>query len=416
MIRNCVVLICIITAVSSAQISKVNFGNYYGDITEMSVFGNNVYVNDTYGFSQLSKNGALTFSYLYQPATLSERRRVQRLDSNHYLLLTYGDTTIKLKRSIDGGLTWKTELDTTKTMLAGYILHSFFNGSEGIITRFANFMKTSDSCLTWVQGVPNSNTNTPEIRLIRTNRDSLVCLGVGNISNGGFYFSKDRGITWPYSFTFSTSTLQWGNVPADFLFVNKDSILGLSENGGLAKTTNGGATWSYCRVPITNTRGIFRKNSNEIYVTGSDTLGWGVVMKTLDFGQTWWRYNIGLGSTIYNMALLSDSVALLSGTRGTLLKWKYLESIFVGIDKIENDKITAIIYPNPVTTDLFLEFKQSEVSKLNLHISNALGQVILSKSNLNNKEQISLSYLPNGIYFLQLRNNSYSRTLKIIKQ
>lgn len=75
------------------------------------------------------------------------------------------------------------------------------------------------------------------------------------------------------------------------------------------------------------------------------------------------------------------------------------------------------IYPNPVKELLKIEFEMSEIDakKLRLMLSNSLGQVVYSKNNLEQKQEIDLSFLPNGIYFLKLQNNSEQKVIKLIK-
>jgi hypothetical protein len=75
---------------------------------------------------------------------------------------------------------------------------------------------------------------------------------------------------------------------------------------------------------------------------------------------------------------------------------------------------TVRIYPNPVEAMLNIEFESIEYKKLKLSVSNSVGEIVYSSFDLKRKQEIDLSFLTQGIYFLKMQINSSQKTFKII--
>ncbi len=73
------------------------------------------------------------------------------------------------------------------------------------------------------------------------------------------------------------------------------------------------------------------------------------------------------------------------------------------------------IYPNPITDKFTIELDYHN-SSYSLEILNTIGQVILIRKITNNIEQIDLSGLSDGIYFVKLQSENNKIVRKIIKQ
>lgn len=70
-------------------------------------------------------------------------------------------------------------------------------------------------------------------------------------------------------------------------------------------------------------------------------------------------------------------------------------------------------YPNPVGDILHLEYTEN-LSRVIIY--NVIGKQVYSKSLENNIEEISMSKLENGIYFMKVYSGSFSKTVKLIKK
>ncbi|MBN2521080.1 MAG: T9SS type A sorting domain-containing protein, partial [Bacteroidales bacterium] len=76
-----------------------------------------------------------------------------------------------------------------------------------------------------------------------------------------------------------------------------------------------------------------------------------------------------------------------------------------------NPEIKA--YPNPVTD--FLTISMNTISQVQYKILNAVGKTVLSGILNESVQQINMSGLPQGIYFISLDINGMQEVKKIIK-
>ncbi|MES2515327.1 MAG: T9SS type A sorting domain-containing protein [Bacteroidota bacterium] len=71
------------------------------------------------------------------------------------------------------------------------------------------------------------------------------------------------------------------------------------------------------------------------------------------------------------------------------------------------------LYPNPASTILTISDKQNLFQAASIYITNALGQTVMSSSF---SEQLNISQLPLGVYFLVLENDDTRKAIKFIKE
>ena len=103
----------------------------------------------------------------------------------------------------------------------------------------------------------------------------------------------------------------------------------------------------------------------------------------------------------YAVLNMSDTSGSISGT-------------FIGASVITAIAITAplsgsvTVFPNPSTELLYVELKDIRAKEINLSIYSADAIEITNQkfNNLNQQLSINVSKLPNGIYFLKLRNEN----------
>jgi hypothetical protein len=73
------------------------------------------------------------------------------------------------------------------------------------------------------------------------------------------------------------------------------------------------------------------------------------------------------------------------------------------------------IYPNPVATDLYVAI-DNPAPGARMVINTSAGQVLIRKNIISSKENISLTTLAPGIYFVTINNGGKITTCKIVKQ
>jgi hypothetical protein len=83
-----------------------------------------------------------------------------------------------------------------------------------------------------------------------------------------------------------------------------------------------------------------------------------------------------------------------------------------GVNKIMSESIVFNLYPNPNSGEVTIEL--SYVSEI--IITNALGQVVIKTQLTEGKHVMNLNENAKGIYFIQIKQNTSSKTVKVIKE
>lgn len=389
------------SAVMMAQFNKIYTGTNT-NLINLSVLNKNILINGEKNYLVKSTDECESLFALFNPGPIDYNKYMNRLDLNTIFLLSNktGGRSV-LYKSIDGGNNWISLLDTTG------VFHSsvaFFDQNEGIVARHTHLIKTKDGGVSWHYGSISISGNTvlPYISPLKTYSTNMICFG---ISSGAFYLSKDRGETLKYSHYVNNS-------PTDFFFFNKDTIFALSISGDMAKTVNGGNTWKNYQLPIDSARGIYFKDQTG-YVFGTDKFGWGTIIKTTDMGLTWSTLKTGYKTNLTNMAALNDSIALLSGSDGILLRWNYKVSLFTGLTMAYMNWMSVNAYPNPVKDFLYFDYSPDNIEIDKIIIINMIGQVVEEK--ISPGSSINLETLPAGLYYLKIDRAGIVKPLKLIK-
>jgi hypothetical protein len=82
----------------------------------------------------------------------------------------------------------------------------------------------------------------------------------------------------------------------------------------------------------------------------------------------------------------------------------------------ENEKNKINIFPNPVSDKLFIRFPEEFIGISSVEILNEIGKVVLKANGNFSVNEIDISRLSHGIYFIQVINSSGKLTGKFIKQ
>lgn len=92
----------------------------------------------------------------------------------------------------------------------------------------------------------------------------------------------------------------------------------------------------------------------------------------------------------------------------------YLKSQPLGIKNLQFITSQINVYPNPVK-DLLTIDCNTVFSPKEFVLYNSIGEMIISGSNISNLVHVNMKDLPDGIYFLQLKNDKMVITKKVVK-
>lgn len=132
--------------------------------------------------------------------------------------------------------------------------------------------------------------------------------------------------------------------------------------------------------------------------------------------------NSVMPSGVYQDSLIMDSYAdgiyfvqLKLSHRKTIIR-KIAKSNTAGISINATNLKDLKAYPNPIKDKLNIEFTIRETENIKLKLYSSQSQLVYSIYKLKTKQEIDLSFLANGIYYLKVENNSEQKVFKIIKE
>lgn len=376
-------LISIIVLASLAKLSFCQTEIINTNTTEvlntLSIIDNSVMVGGKGTYIGKSSSECDNFSLINSPANQGAWSEIHRVDtSNIYIFSRSGAYTI-IYKSTDGGNSWNEKLNTDTVI--GEEFHMFDN-MEGILLCFAG------KCLRTIDG---GNTWTKEYGLAFTH-SAIEAIGdsiVAGEGEGAIFSSKNRGRTW-------THTATIGNYHRNLFFLDSNTLFSLSSNNiheYFSFTTNFGTNWATRDLPSGfNAYDTYFLSLNEGYVVGSG----GTILKTTDTGLTWTAYYTPTQNALTRIEFLNDSIALIAGTNGTLMKWNK-HSWATEIINIEKEE-DFTIYPNPVTNTLYINNSSNENYQINIY--DVIGNEMFASEKLfSNKIEINTSSFTRGTFF-----------------
>jgi hypothetical protein len=82
------------------------------------------------------------------------------------------------------------------------------------------------------------------------------------------------------------------------------------------------------------------------------------------------------------------------------------------------DEQNIAIYPNPFTSDVYIDCSTLSGGQVTIVVSNVAGQQLIERSisNTGQIEKVDLSSLPKGMYFVNVTSDTGTTTVKVIKR
>ncbi len=388
-----------------SQINYINTGTQ--DVLKISLINENIVVFGDKSYLVKSYDNCSSLISLQTPEA-SNLNYLARIDTQTFYMTTSNSVSSgKIYKSTDGGYSWNQKYSSNSFYP---YLPTFFDKYEGIVfTNLYQKSRTIDGGNTWI------SESSPDIGATATETygDSLIILGT---TNGAFVVSKDRGHTWSFGGSFPFQQAR----PNSFFILNKDTVFSTSTPWNLgayfARSYNGGLNWQTNLIPLYKPNDIYFKNAKEGYVVGSGIDSVGVILKTDDLGESWYYFNTQIKSNLTDIRALNDTTFLISGSSGVLFKWNYRQTIFTGITDYTKHNLLVEVYPNPVKDKLQLQYDNT-INLKKVSIFNALCQEFFWIDDPKKEEEIDLSSLQRGLYFVELSAvDGRKRTFKVIKE
>ena len=388
-------------------------------------------------------NGGTTWDTLVNPTNVPLNCVVFTDPNTGYIA---GDGS--LIKTTNAGITW-----TVDTNGMGYMYYQndfitvFFIGQDtGYVADLGgDLLKTTNAGTSWHFQTVAQGQGCSSMYFINSNTGYMV--GEAEISQ-----TLNGGVTWN-QLSFGTNG---GNQLYSVFF--PDSLTGYAVGfdssctyGIVLKTINGGSTWH--KLPLLadyELYSVFFTDDNTGYVVGY----LGVNLKTVDGGETWTDLHISTMAPLNSILFITPSKGYIVSQHGDIFHtsdagstwiadssgtWNGLYSIFStdtatayavgnfatilktgygGVTFVEEHKPTVTnftIYPNPANDEITIETSLSPVIS-QLSIMNLNGQVVLTRQITGPKNQLDVSTLPSGVYFVRLTNEKTVKVGKFVKQ
>lgn len=341
-------------------------------------------------------------------ANLNYYFHVDRPDTNVLYITASCFQTLNLQiwKSVDGGNYWVKRFDTTSTnMFRGS--SCFFDSISGI-TITPNFVtvNTTNGFSTYTFGSwPDTSP-----RAAKSYGDSTVAV----LSFGAFSISNDRGKTWPKGY--GTGFCD----PTDLIFITKDTLAAvtdITQGVELFSTSfDGGNNWSDITFkwdgamqPDIQFQSLC-SHKGSIYITGRETVnnGNGAILKTPDYGKTWFRYVTPFKSYLRNMKFIDDSTALVCGDSGLLFRWYPQRTIFTSVKTVTSGLPSIKVIPNPTKGQININ---GSANILGIVVSDISGRIISQGV----ERDVDLSQMSDGLYFITVYTIYGVEKFKVVK-
>jgi Pregnancy-associated plasma protein-A/Secretion system C-terminal sorting domain len=225
-----------------------------------------------------------------------------------------------------------------------------------------------------------------------------------NTASKTFGGSSGSGLAYANatSFTFNLVGDRWGS-ETSWTLKNQAGVT-LYSGGPYTDTTVNGTQ------PLVTNQSWTLPANGCYYLTVTDSYGDGLFDGT---GQGYYTVNAGATSVVN----VSNFVAAGNPPNTSISRVSY----FTNNSSLNNTSFDftgdIFVYPNPSRNELNISLPNGLELPKSLTITNSLGQSIMTRKVENNDNlNINTSSLSNGIYFITISNENYTKTLRFIKE
>lgn len=378
------------------------------DIDEIDKVDDLIVIDGNYQYLSRCVNDCNNLvSILPSGTSLGTNRGLIAWDSSNYYFANYATTFpnqfCKIYRSSNGGQNW-TEIFNSITVETTNILVFDTSNIVLISTYDDKTYYTTNAGINWTQGTSHPIAPSSVSKSLRIN-DSVAIIG----GDSQLALTMTKGINWISSNYLSA-------IPNNFDANTQDSIYFVAnasgQTGYLSYFFNGILSNRVDRViPGTLPIGIYVVSQNEVYVTGKDyTTNKGRILKTTDLGLTWTHFDIQENNYLADLVPLNDSIFLIGGQGGLLIKWNknsIMQPITLGINEGSND-FGVRVFPNPSGTIQQMEIINPSFETIEVSVFDALGRdlgvfFMDNQPELAEKIIIDLAELPKGTFFYRIK-------------
>lgn len=291
------------------------------------------------------------------------------------------DSIITLNLSINNS-----SFNITDTACGTYTLNGQTYTSSGIYTQVLPNANGCDSTITL-----NLTVHTLPIVNIFPFTDSAICIGTSYVlyADSNFVF---------YNWTLNGNVVSIG----DSLIVNAGGtyIFTCTDTNGCSVSDT--AIINMIPAP----QPIIVQNNNELTCTNVDSVNY-----------QWFLNNNAIGTNDSILTITQDGIYMIvTADSNGCIGVDTLQVLGLDMENITSDDVNIMLYPNPVSQNLFIE-NEKAFQNACIKILNIAGQTIIEEKNIFNKKVVmNTSQFTSGVYFVEITNNGKKYVRKITRE
>lgn len=315
-----------------------------------------------------------------------------------------------IRRSTDGGTTWTEVYNSPSPVNKLYFLNSKEGYAVAGETNAGILIRTLNGGASWTEV---HNTTMANL----TTLNSVFALDTSLVAAVGYDDMTANPLAWKYHAgavtTMATGIAQtwndvWMKSPTNYFVVGYGSHV-----GKMAKTTDGGTSWTTVTTPFTEEIMGIQFVDNDTAFAVCDM---GKVLKSTDAGTTWTSTTTPGAKHLRGLNFPAKNLGYVVGDEGTVIKY------YIPLPTIDtSDTTTSLqdprlyadytIFPSPSNSTLTVKPGNNLV--YDVVMSNVSGQVVYQAKQLNQQHTIPVTNLPSGIYYLKIQNREMITTKKV---
>lgn len=304
--------------------------------------------------------------------------------------LICANKTTTLSATSTGTVSWYSSPTSTLSLGTGttYVTPSL---SAGTYTYYA---QAANTCSTSISRTAITVTVNPA---------PLIAVNSGSVCSGNSFTLVPTGAS---TYTFSTVTPVVGPVATTAVSaVLNSTVSGTSVQGCTNTAVSSFTVYGLPGATITPSSGNACINGGSITLTGSPA------------GGTYSGINVSANSfTPATTGTFTPMYSYTSTTTGcaNTASTSIVVSPCTGINVHTNDQATITIYPNPGSGEFTVEMTNN--SEKQIHVMDITGRLVYTTKSLQDKTPVNISFLSNGMYYIQIQSGERVETIKIMKQ
>lgn len=289
-----------------------------------------------------------------------------------------------LLSSTDAGATWVPNPSPSPNSFLFSIQcldedHIFIAGAS-LSTLKSVLIRSKDGGTTWL----TNSTNAPILDMVMFANPN-VGYAVGNNSSftdGGIWKTTDGGATW-------ASVHSTSKIINKVWCIDEDNVVAVGAGGQILTTADAGATWTDVGTSGVDLYGLRFKDRKHGYASGGDGSS-NIILETADGGNTWTTITYAGANQLTSIDHAGENLYIV-GDDGHIAK----ANVGVHVNSITKST-TVQISPNPAN-DL-LTITNTESGKSDFTLTNITGTVVKHIALTERKTIIDIAALPAGMY------------------